>query len=61
MDSLTTTTGMGPELYAMKKAVETQGQGVLKLLESAQAPQTSAAPSAGASLTGIGQMLDIKA
>jgi len=61
MDSVNTTLGMGPELYAMKKAMDTQAQGVLKVLESAQAPAVSSAGSSGASLTGMGQKLDIKA
>lgn len=61
MDSINATMGMGPELYAMKKAIDVQSQGILKLLESAQAPVTSSsASSSGASLTGIGQQLDIK-
>lgn len=57
MDSITNTTGMGPELYAMKKSMEVQGQGIMKVLESA-----STTPSvSGSNLTGLGQNLDIKA
>jgi len=57
MDSINNNLGMGPELYAMKKAVETQGQGIMKVLESASpAPTVS-----GSELTGLGQNLDIKA
>lgn len=48
---------MGPELYAMKKSMEVQGQGIMKVLESA-----STTPSvSGSNLTGLGQNLDIKA
>lgn len=50
----------GSEIYALKKAIDTQGQGVMKLLESIPTPQET--PSSMASeLTGIGQNLDIKA
>lgn len=61
MDSINSTMGMGPELYAMKKAMDIQSEGVMKLLESAQAPQAASLQSSGASVTGIGQNLDIKA
>jgi len=57
MDSINNNFGMGPELYAIKKAVETQGQGVLKVLESASPTPTVS----GSELTGLGQNLDIKA
>ena len=57
MDSISNNFGMGPELYAIKKAVETQGQGVLKVLESASPTPTVS----GSELTGLGQNLDIKA
>lgn len=57
MDSINSNGGMGPEIYAMKKALEIQGQGVMKVLESA-----SPTPSvSGSELTGLGQNLDIKA
>lgn len=51
----------GAALYAMKKAMEVEGQGILKVLESAQAPDSSSLGSSGASVTGIGQKLDIRA
>jgi hypothetical protein len=57
MDSLNNNLGMGPELYAMKKAMEIQGQGVMKVLESASPTPTVS----GSELTGLGQNLDIKA
>lgn len=57
MDSINNNLGTGPELYAMKKAMEIQGQGVMEVLESAApAPTVSSSE-----LTGLGQSLDIKA
>jgi hypothetical protein len=56
MDSINTNLGMGPELYAMKKAVQVQSEGLMKVLESA----TPAPSVSGAELTGLGQNLDIK-
>jgi hypothetical protein len=44
----------------MKKAIDIQGQGLMKLLDSAQAPVTQPAASSGSSMTGVGQNLDIK-
>lgn len=61
MDSINSTMGMGPELYAMKKAMDVEAQGIMKVLESAQAPADASMQSSGASLTGVGQNLDIKA
>lgn len=48
----------GLEIYAMKKAMEVQGQGIMKVLESAM---PSTANASGSELTGLGQNLDIKA
>ncbi len=56
MDSINSSMGMGPQMYAMKKAIDTQEQGIMKLLESAPTPSSSSAE-----LTGLGQTLDIKA
>ncbi|MDD2837424.1 MAG: hypothetical protein AB7U44_01145 [Sulfuricurvum sp.] len=61
MDSISSTSGMGPEIYAMKKAMETQGEGVMKLLESAGAASASSNSVSGSAVTGIGQTLDIRA
>lgn len=61
MDSVNSTSSTGAALYAMKKAMDVQGQGILKVLESAQAPVSSSVTSAGSSVTGIGQTLDIRA
>lgn len=58
MDSVNSDSSGVAALYAMKKAMDIQGQGLLKVLESAQAPVSSGS---GASLTGIGQRLDIRA
>lgn len=60
MDPLNSPVEMGPGMYAMKKAIETQGQAVMKVLESAQTPETSSTPGLSASVTGIGQNLDIR-
>jgi hypothetical protein len=60
MNSVGSSSGMSPDIYAMKKAMEIQGQSVMKVLESAQAPAVSAA-SSGGSVTGLGQKIDIKA
>lgn len=47
-------------MYALKKAIDSHEQGIMKLLENIPAPSvTSSSPSA--ELTGIGQNLDIKA
>lgn len=57
MDSISSNVSSGLEIYAMKKALEIQGQGIMKVLESA-----SPTPSvSGSELTGLGQNLDIKA
>ncbi len=47
------------EMYALKKAIEVQGQGIMKVLDSASAPAVQ--PNSGASITGIGQTLDLRA
>ncbi len=56
-------TGQGPsiqaEMFAVKKANETQAIGLDKMLESAKAPQQN--NQIAAQLTGLGQQLDIKA
>ncbi len=60
MDPINSSVGMGSEMYALKKAIDTQGQGIMKLLESIPTPQET--PSSSASeLTGLGQNLDIRA
>jgi len=50
--------GMGPQIYAMKKATEVQEQAMMKVLESAQV--LSAPSQSGSDLTGLGQKLDIR-
>ena len=50
---------MDAQIYAMKKAMDVQQQGILKVLDSAGL-QSPAQPSSGAALTGVGQKLDIK-
>lgn len=57
MDSISSNVSSGLEIYALKKALEIQGQGIMKVLESAvPTPNVS-----GSELTGLGQNLDIKA
>jgi hypothetical protein len=34
MDSINSQGGMGPQMYALKKAIDSQDQGIMKLLES---------------------------
>lgn len=61
MDSINSNPALEPQIYAMKKAMETQGQGLMKLLDSAQVSiATGPASSSGSSLTGLGQTLDIR-
>ncbi len=60
MDPISSNTGSDTGVYAMKKAMEVQGQGLEKLLDSAKAPTIPSASSSGSSMTGLGQMLDIK-
>lgn len=59
MDSVSSNIGMEVEIYTMKKAVEIQNQGVMKLLESVSLSSSTQSDS-GANLTGLGQVLDIK-
>ena len=58
MDSIDSNLGMGPEIYAMKKAIQIQEQGLIKLLDSAQAPAIT--ESSSSSSIGLGQTLDIR-
>lgn len=59
MQSIGNEPSMGPQMYAMKKAIDVQAQSALKVLESAGV-QASQQQSSGAALTGVGQKLDIK-
>jgi hypothetical protein len=61
MDSINSNMGMGPELYAMKKAIDVQSQAILKVLESTSPALPHSNTASGADLTGLGQNLDIKA
>lgn len=61
MDSINSNMGMGPELYAMKKAIDVQSQAILKVLESTSPASAQSNTASGADLTGLGQNLDIKA
>lgn len=59
MDSINSNTMTGPQIFALKKAIEVEGQEVMKVLESTQVPTVSS--NSGSSLTGIGQTLDLRA
>ena len=62
MDPISSTNlGTGLEIYAMKKAMEVQGAGIMKVLESAMPSSGNSATASGSELTGLGQNLDIKA
>jgi len=61
MDSINSNMGMGPEIYAMKKAIDVQSQAILKVLESTSPASPHSNAASGADLTGLGQNLDIKA
>ncbi len=60
MESVNNSGAMGLQLNTLKKAIEVQGETVLKVLESAGVPG-QAQQASGASVTGIGQNLDVKA
>lgn len=60
MDPINSSANTGPQMVAMKKAIEVQGEGIMKILESAQNTNTSSASGSSASATGIGQNLDIR-
>jgi hypothetical protein len=47
-------------MSAMKKAIDTQGQNVLKLLDSAQVSSSLQKPQDASAITGLGKNLDIK-
>ncbi|MDD2829155.1 MAG: hypothetical protein PHW18_06240 [Sulfuricurvum sp.] len=57
MDPINSAPSLDAQIYAMKKAIDVQGQGVMKVLESAAPSNTST----GSSVTGLGQTLDIRA
>lgn len=57
MDPINSGPSMDAQIYAMKKAVDVQEQGIMKVLESMTPPETST----GSSITGLGQTLDIRA
>lgn len=59
MDSINSNTMTSPQIFALKKAIEVEGQEVMKVLESTQVPTVSS--NSGSSLTGIGQTLDLRA
>jgi hypothetical protein len=61
MDPINSNSMTQPQIFAMKKAMEVEGQGLMKLLDSAQAPVESSNSTLASSLTGIGQNLDLRA
>ena len=61
MNSVNAQSGMGPQIYAMKKATEVQETAMMKILESAQTQSARLQGASGAKLTGVGSNLDVKA
>lgn len=61
MDAINNTIRMDTSLYAMKKAIESQGETVLKVLESSQTSQNTPSQTSGLASEGIGQTLDVRA
>ncbi len=61
MESVSSSSGMSPGIFAMSKAMDVQAQSVLKLLESIQPVPVQSGGMSGSDLTGIGTLLDIKA
>ena len=62
MDISSSQNGGGTALYAMKQANEAQGQGVMRLLESADAQKNvDSAQKSVAQTLGMGVNIDIKA
>lgn len=59
MDSINANTTTTSGIYALKKAIDLEGQGVMKVLESAQVSPSQ--QNSGSSVTGIGQTLDLHA
>jgi hypothetical protein len=59
MDSINSNTMTASSISALKKAIDVEGQGVMKVLESAQVPTSQ--QNSGSSITGIGQTLDLRA
>jgi hypothetical protein len=59
MDSIDLNLGMSSEIYAMKKAMETQDQGFAKFLDNTQQSSTADSFSSSSSI-GLGQTIDIR-
>ena len=59
MDPINSNTMSASSVSALKKAIDLEGQGVMKVLESAQVRPNQ--QNSGSSITGIGQTLDLRA
>jgi len=59
MDYINSNTMSASSVSALKKAIDLEGQVVMKVLESAQVPPNQ--QNSGSSITGIGQTLDLRA
>lgn len=59
MDYINSNTMSASSVSALKKAIDLEGQVVMKVLESAQVPPNE--QNSGSSITGIGQTLDLRA
>ncbi len=59
MDGIDSGLSSATQMYALKKAIDLQGQGIMKVLDSAQTPVVQ--QNSASAITGIGQTLDIRA
>lgn len=59
MDAIDSNPSSATQMYALKKAIDLQGQGVMQVLESASTPTVQ--QNSGSSIIGIGQTLDLRA
>ncbi|MEA3523643.1 MAG: putative motility protein [Campylobacterota bacterium] len=60
MDSIQAHTSVTAPVSAMKKAIDVQEEGLMKLLESTQVPTPTSQTVNSSTVTGLGQNLDIK-
>ena len=63
MDGIQSAPSLDSQIYAMKKATDTQGQNVMKLLEATSVDGKSSTTNeqAIAAITGLGSNIDLKA
>jgi len=63
MDGIQSAPSLDSQMYAMKKATDSQGENVLKLLETTSIDNKNSRPDSklSAAITGLGQKIDLKA